>query len=141
MKRITIVFVALVTLVAAGTAVAQGTAVKANVPFDFTVGNAHVPAGTYLVMRAGSTNLVEIRNTSGKPAIFSSVYSDGKRPESGKLVFDKWGDQYFLREILCANADMSLQVPESKTETRIQRQQASVQPNKDEVYVALAEIR
>lgn len=142
MQRITaIAFFALATL-AAGTAMAQNHAVKANVPFDFTVGNAHVPAGTYMITSTDSQTLVEIRNASGKPAIFGSGYADGKHSETSKLVFDKVGDRYFLREILCANVDMSLELPVSKSEKNVQRQQASLQSeNKEQVLVALNEIR
>jgi len=142
MKRIiATAFFALATLVA-GTAVAQNHSVKANVPFDFTVGNAHIPAGTYLISETNSQNTVEIRNAAGKPAIFGSVYSDGKHSQTSKLVFDRYGDRYFLREILCANAGMNLELPVSKTEKSVQRQMASVQSeNSQQVYIALNEIK
>ncbi|MBV8437598.1 MAG: hypothetical protein JOY95_08820 [Silvibacterium sp.] len=141
MKRITaIALFALATLVA-GTAGAQDHAVKANVPFDFTVGNAHVPAGIYTISSTGSQSIIELRNESGKVNIFGSGYADGKSSETSKLVFDKWGNQYFLREVVCAHGDMSLELPVSKTEKRVQLLQASNQQNKDEVEVALNEIR
>jgi hypothetical protein len=143
MKRITaIAFFAVATLVAAGSAMAQEHAVKATVPFDFTVGNAHIPAGTYTIMSTGSPNVIELRNSSGKPTIFGSVYGDGKQAKNNKLVFTKYGDRYFLHEILCSNADMNLELPVSKTEKSVQQLQASLQePNRDEVFVALVDIK
>jgi hypothetical protein len=141
MKRIiAIALFALATLVA-GTAVAQNRAVKANVPFDFTVGNAHVPAGTYTISSTGSQSIIDLRNESGKVHIFGAGYGDGKSSETSKLVFDKYGDQYFLREVVCAHGEMSLELPVSKAEKRVQQLQASIPQNKDEVEVALNEIR
>jgi hypothetical protein len=145
MKRITAIAVfALASLVTAGSAVAQEHAVKATVPFDFAVGNSHLPAGTYTISSAdsrSSTGLV-IRSDSGKIAILTTAFADGKQSKTGKLVFDKYGDQYFMREILCSNADMNLELPVSKAEKQAQKQVASVpNSNKDQVYIALNEVR
>ena len=143
MKRITaIALFALATLVA-GSAMAQEHAVKANVPFDFTVGNAHVPAGTYTISSTSTPAMVELRNASGKVHIFGAAYASGKQPSSNKLVFDKYGDRYFLHEIRCSTADtMNVDLPVSKSEKWAQKQEASLQQNnKDEIFVALAEIK
>ena len=145
MKRITaIALCALASLVTAGSAVAQGPAVKATVPFDFAVGNSHLPAGTYTISSAdprSSTGLM-IRSDSGKISVLTTAIADGKQSKTGKLVFDKYGDKYFMREILCSNADMNLELPVSKTEKLAQKQVASLQDsNKDQVFVALNEVR
>jgi hypothetical protein len=142
MKRTIVIAFALAALVTAGTAMAQEHAVKANVPFDFTVGNAHVPAGAYTIWSTGSANLIEIRNDSGKVTIFGSGYTSDQKSETGKLVFDKYGDRYFLREILCSTVALNMELPVSKAEKNAQRQQASLQSeNKDQVFVALNEIK
>ncbi|MBV8675265.1 MAG: hypothetical protein JOZ33_17710 [Acidobacteriaceae bacterium] len=142
MKRITaIAFFALATLVA-GSAMAQDHAVKAAVPFDFTVGNAHVPAGTYTIWSTGSANTIELRNDSGTITIFGSVYAADKTSQRGKLVFDKYGDRYFLRDILCSSVAMNLELPVSKAEKNVQRQQASLQSEKnDQIFIALNEMK
>lgn len=141
MKRITaIAFFALAALVA-GTAVAQDRAVKANVPFDFTVGNTHIPAGSYTISSTRTTSIVELRNAAGNVHIFGTGYANGKQSAASKLVFDKWGDRYFLREILCTSAGMNLQLPVSKAEKQATQVQASVPQDKGEVFVALNELR
>lgn len=139
MKRITAIAFALAALVTAGSAMAQEHAVKATVPFDFTVGNAHVPAGTYTIWSAGSSgNLIEVRNDNGKATIFGTAYAAGKSSQTGKLVFDKYGDRYFLHDILCSTVSMNLELPVSKAEKSAQSQQASLQSeNKDQVFIAL----
>jgi hypothetical protein len=145
MKRITaIAIAALASLVTAGSAVAQGHAVQATVPFDFAVGNSHLPAGTYTITSPdsrGSTGLV-IRSDAGRITVLTTAYADGKQSKNSKLVFDKFGDQYFMREILCSNSDMNLELPVSKAEKKAAQQQASLQDsNKDQVFVALNEVR
>lgn len=144
MKRIIVIAFALAAFVTAGSAMAQEHAVKATVPFDFTVGNAHVPAGTYTIWSTGDPGLIEVRNDSGKATIFGSVYTAGKSAQTGKLVFDQYGDRYFLHEILCTDAAMNLEIPVSKSEKKAQQQQqqASLQGDKkDQVFVALNEIK
>jgi hypothetical protein len=143
MKRMTaIAFFALATLVTAGSAVAQEQAVKANVPFDFAVGNTTVPAGTYTISvdAARDSHLILLRNDTGKVTIMATAFADGRTSQTGKLVFDKRGDQYFLHEILCAAVDMNLELPVSKAEKSAQRLQASM-PQNDQVYIALNEIK
>ena len=136
MKRIaSIALFALVSIVTVGFASAQQRAVKADVPFDFTVGNKLVPAGTYTIS-AVSDNVIEIQNRDAHVAMLSRTNPDEKQSKSGKLVFTKYGDQYFLSEILCASADMNMAVPASKAEKRAHDQQASLQ-NATQVFVAL----
>ncbi len=143
MKRITAIALFALAALVTGSAMAQEHAVKANVPFDFTVGNAHVPAGTYTISSTGSTSMVELRSDSGKVHIFGSAYSSGKQADGNKLIFDKYGDRYFLHEIRCTTAStMNVDLPASKSEKWAQKQQASLeQQKKDEIFVALAEIK
>src|ERR1700756_349046 len=141
MKRITaIALFALATLVA-GTAKAQSNTLKATVPFDFTVGTAHVPAGTYMISSTGSSSTVRLQNDSGKVNIFGIGFADGKQTKASKLVFARYADNYFLREIFCARGDMNVELPVSKSEKWAQQQQATLQQSKDQVEVALNEIR
>ena len=50
MKRITaIALLAIANFALAGTSFAQSKGVRANVPFDFTVGKKLLPSGTYTI--------------------------------------------------------------------------------------------
>ncbi len=136
MKRIAaIALLAIANFAMAGTSFAQSQGVRADVPFDFTVGNQHLPAGAY-TFKTESEGLVAIKN-NGKPiAVFTLVARDGaKAPNGGKLVFHKYGDQYFLSEILCGWADMNVTVRPSNIEKTVRLQQAMVHPS-SEVFVA-----
>ncbi len=140
MKRImsitSIALFALVSFVTVGSISAQERAVKANVPFDFTVGDKLLPAGTYTIS-AENTNVIKIQNSAKHVTLLSTATSDGKESKTGELVFNKYGDQYFLREILCSSADMNMAVPTSKQEKRARVQEASVNSNGQQVYLAL----
>jgi hypothetical protein len=136
MKRITaIALLAIASFAMAGNSFAQSNGLKANVPFDFTVANKLLPAGTYTLHRA-STWVIEIRNDDKPIAVLTIANQDGNTsPNGGKLVFHKYGDQYFLSEILSDWETMNVRVPRSKAETRVRLQQAMVHPT-SEVYVA-----
>jgi hypothetical protein len=127
MKRITaIAFLALANLAMVGHSFAQSNGVQATVPFDFTVGNKLLPAGKYSIKTESTTrSVIQIRNHDKPIAALSGVNPDGHRsPNGGRLVFNKYGDQYFLSEILSDDANLNVQVPVSKTEKKVRLQEA-----------------
>jgi hypothetical protein len=136
MKRITtIALLAIANFAMAGTSFAQSKMVRANVPFDFTVGKQLLPAGTYTI-KAESSGLIAIRNHDKPITVLTIADQDGARsPNGGKLMFHKDGDQYFLSEVLCDWADMDVSFRPSKAEKRVQLQQAMVHPS-SEVFIA-----
>src|SRR5277367_142681 len=107
MKRIsTSILLTLVSLVAVGNSFAQDHGVKATVPFQFTVGTKLLPSGNYTITSdINSPSVVVIRNTEQQIAVLSTAYGDGKNSKKNVLVFNKYGDQYFLHEILCSSSD------------------------------------
>jgi hypothetical protein len=136
MKRITaIALLAIANFAMAGTSFAQSKIVRVNVPFDFTVGKQLLPAGVYTI-KAESSGLIAIRNHDKPLAVLTIADQDGARsPKGGKVMFHKYGDQYFLSEILCDWADMDVRVRPSKVEKRVQLQQAMIHPS-SEVFIA-----
>ncbi len=137
MKRINaIALLAIANVAMAGTSFAQSNGVRANVPFDFTVGDKLLPAGTYTI-KEQSNHLIVIQNHDKPTAAISLVDGDGNRsPDGGKLKFHRYGSQYFLSEILCDQADMNLQVPISKTEKRTALREASLSARNDTFVAA-----
>jgi hypothetical protein len=136
MKRITaIALLAIANFAMAGMSFAQSYGVKANVPFDFTVANKLLPAGSYTIIRE-STGLIEIRNHDKPVAVLTVVsHDENTSSDGGKLIFHKYGDQYFLSEILSDWATMNVSVPRSKAEKNVRLQQAMVHPA-SEVFIA-----
>jgi hypothetical protein len=134
MKRIiAIALFAASSLAAAGNLSAQDHMVKANIPFDFTVSGKVLPAGTYTISSL-SPNAIQVRNANGHVAELSIVRDDDKRSTTPVLVFQRYGNQYFLHEILAANA-MNVTVPRSKREQR--RQQEAKLQESNQTLIAL----
>ncbi len=138
MKRITaIALLAIANFAVAGTSFAQSRTVQAKVPFDFTVGNNLLPSGTYTI-KEESTGLIVIKSRDKAIAMVSLVNPDGnKAAGGGKLIFHKYGSQYFLSEILSDRANMNVRVPVSKTEKRVKLQEAMIAASSDTFIAAL----
>jgi hypothetical protein len=139
MKRTTaIALITMANFALAGTSFAQSNGVRATVPFDFTVGSKLLPSGTYTIQtNSTSPNVIMIRSHDKPLATLSLVHQDSnKSPNGGKLLFHKYGGQYFLSEILCDQAGMNVELPPSKTEKRAQLQQATLQSSSQTVVAA-----
>jgi hypothetical protein len=130
----------LASLLTAGSAMAQDRAAQATIPFAFTVGDMVLPAGDYTISHAGSrpSGVIQIRSTDSKHATLATTFGDSKKPEkghNGELVFNRYGDKYYLTEVLCPDAGLSMQLPTSKTEKRARINEASLSTT-SEVLVA-----
>jgi hypothetical protein len=139
MKRTTaIALLAVANFAISGTSFAQSNGVRATVPFDFTVGNTLLPSGTYTIKpESTNPNVIVIRSHDKPIAALSLVHQDGnKSPNGGKLLFHKYGGQYFLTEILCDRADMNVELSTSKAEKRAQLQQATLESSSQTVVAA-----
>jgi hypothetical protein len=141
MKHITVFAIAvclLASLSSAGTASAQDHAARATVPFNFNVGDKWVPAGTYLMTsNMNLPEVIDIRSADGRILLLSVTQNDGRRLNTGKLVFTKYGDQYFLHEILCSPCGMNVAFPDSKHEKLARTRLAAGLLSPTDVYLAL----
>ncbi|HYK37809.1 hypothetical protein [Alloacidobacterium sp.] len=124
MKHINAIALFLASLVAAGHASAQDHVAQATIPFEFTVSGKLLPSGTYLISSGMDLHYVEIRNTQQRIAILSNVYASDAKAGNSELVFNKYGDQYFLSKILCLSAQMNVEIPTSKLEKSVRSQEA-----------------
>ena len=138
MKRnIAIALFAVSTLAAAGKAVAQEPAVQATVPFEFTVGGRLLPADTYTIT-ASESGVIMIRNADDHFwARTTASHSNQESARGSELVFDKYGEKYFLHEVMCPNAaGLNVDVPKSKLEKRVQIQEAKYGGEPEVVLIA-----
>jgi hypothetical protein len=117
MKRITaIALVSAATFITLGSALARAQTVEAKVPFAFVVRNDVLPAGTYRIRSVG-TNLLQIETRDSRVSELSTThFDDHVPPGKNRLVFTKYGDQYFLRQILCESASINSALPASPLE-------------------------
>jgi len=112
--------------------------IRANVPFEFVVGSSHLSSGNYqfLTSYARSSHAIFIRNADQQIVMLSITGEGGNLPGNvTRLVFYKYGDHYFLREIHCPTMALNVAFPQSKLETQTRRQMAWLGP--DQVLLAL----
>jgi hypothetical protein len=114
---------------------------KANIPFKFTVGQTQMPAGDYtisFVNSASDTMTILIKSADGRAARMVHMLPVEAREiqESGKLVFNHYGQQYFLSQIWSPAELMGLELAPSRTERALERELA--QTERERVTVALA---
>jgi hypothetical protein len=128
MKRIiTIAIFAFTVILSVGRVLAQVSAIEVNVPFNFTVSDKLLPPGTYTITSA-SAGMIEIRNRGQNISILSTTLRDNRESENGgELVFTRYGNQYFLHEILCDFVSMNVYLHTTKSEKRVRMQEAMVE--------------
>jgi hypothetical protein len=138
MKRnAAIALIALSTLAAGSRALAQEPGVKATVPFEFTVAGKLLPADTYTIT-SSSHGVISIESADKHIRIVTTTQQSGDESAKGsELVFDKYGQQYFLHEVLCpAVASMNVNIPKSKLEKQVQIQEARLGGVPEPVLIA-----
>jgi hypothetical protein len=80
------------------------TVMKAGIPFDFAVGRAALPAGEYHIT-CDNNGVVTFRELAGKHnAVVLTRPSEGAAPsgiqqDAGKLLFQRYGNEYFLLSV------------------------------------------
>jgi hypothetical protein len=102
-------------------------AVTAEIPFDFVVGNKTLAAGRYMVSSATSDGLaVRIRNSDGKSGAFrlTSQVPEKSQKRNARLVFHRYGQQYFLAEVW-SGASWGNQLATCSHERNLRRELAS----------------
>ena len=98
--------VAFVTL--AATPSHAQTLIKANVPFDFCAGYGQLPASEYSITRTGLNVMVLMDGRGHGVELMTPRVTDLRSDiEVPKLVFHRYGNEYFLAEIW-SNADGSV---------------------------------
>ena len=84
--------------------------VEANIPFKFMVGDTSLPAGKYTIKRVDDQDpsTLEIRSADDSIAVaFLTESSQANRiPTKSELVFDRYGNQYFLSQIWTEGRDI-----------------------------------
>ncbi|HEX6279221.1 MAG TPA: hypothetical protein VFZ49_04320 [Pyrinomonadaceae bacterium] len=82
---------------------AQGTAIKAEIPFEFTVGKKTLPAGEYLVVlpMTGGANFVTFKSLDGNSSgfVMTNWVSSKKAEVASGLTFVKSGDRHVLYQV------------------------------------------
>jgi hypothetical protein len=126
MKRTTVLTYLAATLISMGSACAHAQAPAFKVPFDFTVDNQVFPAGSYQVSYYPAKNAILIRSQDERFHAFATTYPADPSTSGGKVVFTKYGNEYFLHEVLCSAVSMNVALSTSRLEKRVRVQEAQL---------------
>jgi hypothetical protein len=123
MKKHLFSLIALGLLFATGSAYAQSITVKANIPFDFVVDKQTMPKGEYRVETIGSegSNVLLITSADGTSKRLETVHSAQSvlEPMGSKLVFHRYGSDYFLSEVWSSNAGSGYEFRQGRLEKEL----------------------
>jgi hypothetical protein len=99
---------------------AQSIMLKADIPFDFVVGDKQLHAGEYQVKHMNSgVILVQGKEAASSAIVLTTAAQDGKISDVGKLVFNRYGDQYFLSKIWPPSSDTGRELRKSRLEREV----------------------
>jgi hypothetical protein len=104
---------------------------QANIPFQFHVGNTKLPAGEYTIRMLPDSDLtlMEISSADGSASTLFQVEETEAHttPSKSELIFNKYGDQYFLAQLFDQGEPSGSQLPESRYEKRVSQQGTQTQ--------------
>jgi len=101
--------------------------VRAKIPFAFTMGDKKLQAGQYTFSRVSAdgkvmlVSSVDVNSSVFQPTFKIQVLT---AKNESKLVFHRYGDQYFLEQIWTAGEREGTEVPESRSERTFRQQLA-----------------
>ena len=144
MKRVFSVVVAgcLLSVLLLGSAGAQepGTKIRASIPFDFTVKGKTLPAGEYEVSRVMDEPIaLLLRNVHDKhdEVVVETEPVIGRgTPKRDELIFNRYGDSYFLAEIFTAGEQTGEELYPTHRERELRSEMARNQAGPETVTVA-----
>jgi len=122
---------------AVGSAQGQSLAhkIKAHIPFDFIVADKKLPAGDYSIARAqqnSGDSVLRISSIDSVANLFSltTAVQTLERQDEGRLVFRRYGDQYFLVQVWAAGASSGRAIAKSRGEHDLERIARDAVPSK-----------
>jgi hypothetical protein len=122
MKNQLFALIGLGLLLATASAYAQTGVVKANVPFNFIVNNTDLPAGAYTLQNLGTVGAAMMIRSSDSKVVngfLPNMCESNTVPEVSKLVFHRYGAQYFLTQIWTAGNARGKELPKSGREREV----------------------
>lgn len=114
----------LVTSVASAQGQSLAYRIKANIPFDFSIGEKKLPAGTYSVGRLrqnsdDSVLVIDDETGRSKAIQLSNSAQRSNAMDKATLVFHHYGDQFFLFQVWPGGATFGREFRKSRSEREL----------------------
>ena len=110
---------------------------KVNIPFSFTVDNQTLPAGVYFVKAVTPEHSISLTSADSKHATIINDLPNytGTPSENSRLVFSKYGNEYFLMQVWTKGESVARNPYVSKRAVEIA--QSGVHPDQEVVLASL----
>ena len=96
---------------------------RAEIPFDFVVANKRLPAGEYQVKPATEkVILIQSQDARSSALAMTIKVHAGKTSDVTKLVFNRYGEQYFLSKIWTRSSDTGRELTKCRLEREVAAQ-------------------
>ncbi len=99
--------------------------IAVNIPFDFAVGETKLPAGKYTLRRIISTSSADqllIQNAEARVDMRTGITRPNRTSEvqkQSKLLFNRYGNQYFLSQVWMAGSDTGRDLFQSRNDRNL----------------------
>jgi len=104
---------------------------KANIPFQFYAGTAALPAGEYVIRMMDKSNLkiMEISSADGSTSALFQVRDTTTKsaPPTAELIFNKYGNTYFLTRVFDGDNPDGSELPKSQYEKKVSQESTEAQ--------------
>jgi hypothetical protein len=105
--------------------------IEVNIPFQFHAGNAKLPPGKYVIHMLNDSDLkiMEISSADGSAAALFEVRDAeaNSAPAKSELIFNKFGNRYFLSRVFAEDNPSGSAVEESHYEKTVSQKAADAQ--------------
>ena len=127
----TITMLSLLLLLAAVSVNAQrlsDNSIAVNIPFDFAFGETKLSAGNYTLRRIvlpSSYDRLVIQSADGRGVTHTGMTRPNRTSEVQKqsnVVFNRYGDQYFLSQVWLAGSDTGRDLFQSRKERNLAKE-------------------
>lgn len=112
----------------------------ADIPFEFHIGGKVLPAGNYRItpLNENSVVVASMEPTGPRAAALTNPAGGGVIHDRSELVFHRYGDKYFLRQLWRAGTPVGKDLPVSRPERDVMFRAAN---SPERVYVAARDTR
>jgi hypothetical protein len=104
---------------------------EVNIPFQFHAGNTKLPPGSYSIHMLENSDLkfMEITSADGSTSALFEVHETdaSSAPAKSELVFNKYGNRYFLSKLFDEGNPSGNEVVESAYEKKVSQAAAEAQ--------------
>ena len=112
----------------------------ANIPFQFNVGDTTLPAGEYTISQtnpASDRAVLQIKMKNGSRSLLVQMSSViGKTADASTLIFNRYGNKYFVAQAWIDGETEGLKAPGSRAERATRKEMAALGVKREPVALS-----